>query len=643
MTESRPSFDLSPLASDYEIVGEVGGPGEARTFYGTRTGEESKRKDDQRGVLITVVTPPAGDEGNALSHLAADTKLLSQSTHRRLVPVLDGRWIGTDAFAVITQRLSDPSLAKMLATGETFTNPRIAAILREINGLLEWAREQKIVHRNITADRVYLEPRTDRVRVSFAVASIGRFHHSDADDDARTIARLAMAMLTGSDDPRTYEGESLGELRPDLPKRLGEATEALLDEKKPGTSADVAAYLALIGMADPLAAGESERDRIRAEILEEQRAEREKLANERTDFEAEMARERAAFAGEMERERERVAKQQAAVERAVAAERAELAIALADERAALVAKRAELEAAADAQRAEVERAAAADRQQIERLRAEIKRAGELEVEKKRETALEDIGDEESVLDSEEMRASRFAPPPMIPFAELQFDDDSPVMSDEKLDFTPAPEEVAVPEPEPEAGSGSGSGTSESEGAVAGPASSRRKVWMISGGVAAVAALAAALAMTMGRGPARPASPAATAGAGLVVKAPVTAHAAPVPSVPSVSPVAVAAPARLTDSAIAASARWLDSVKTQHPLASSASAGSAASAVARAARDTSVGRDTRAARDTSVRRDTRASLDSLFDFRGGAPRRDTGVRRDPVVRRDTVVRPDTARP
>ena len=76
----------------------------------------------------------------------------------------------------------------------------------------------------ITPDRVFLEPKTDRVRVSFVIAPIRRLHQSDAEDDARTIARLAMAMLTGEVDPKAYEGQSLAELRPDLPEKLGEAT-----------------------------------------------------------------------------------------------------------------------------------------------------------------------------------------------------------------------------------------------------------------------------------------------------------------------------------------------------------------------------------------------------------------------------------
>ena len=462
------SPDLSALNDDYDVVGEITGTGDAHSYIATRKGEGTKRRDDQTGVVITVVTTPEGDEANALTHLAADTQLLARTAHRRLVPIIEGRWIGDDAYAVVTQRITDPSLAQKLATGEAFSNPRIAAILRDVNSLLEWAREQKVVHRNITVDRVFLEPKTDRVRVSFAIAPIKRLHQSDADDDARTIAKLAMAMLTGEVDPQAYEGQSLTELRPDLPEQLDATIHALLSEKRTNNAADLPAFLAMIGMADPLAQGETERDRIRAEILEEQRAEREKLASERATFEAEMATGRANFEREMELEREKVAahradleraaeaerarleKERADLERAVTTERDKLQRALTDERAALAATHAALERAAAEQRAEVERVAALDRQRIEELRAEIRREGELEVEKKRQTALEDISDDTATYDRAELATPLFIPPVNVPLEPLMFSDDTPVMQDEEITFAPTREEatpIAMPEEE----------------------------------------------------------------------------------------------------------------------------------------------------------------------------------------------------
>ena len=133
-------------------------------------------------------------------------------------------------------------------------------------------------------------------------------------------------MLTGRTDPASYEGKSLTELRPDLPDQLQEATTALLDEDHTHSAADVNTYLALVGMAGPLAAGETEAERIREETLGEQRTEREKLAAERTAFEQVMADERAAsertmedardaFDKVMEDERDKFAREKAELQR----------------------------------------------------------------------------------------------------------------------------------------------------------------------------------------------------------------------------------------------------------------------------------------------------------------------------------------
>jgi hypothetical protein len=624
MSDTQHSPDLSALTNDYEIVGQIGGSGDARSYLARRKGGEGhKRRDDQMGVVITVVSPPAGDEGNALSHLAADTQALAHTAHRRLVPVLEGRWIGNDAFAVVTQRITDPSLADRLASGESFTTPRIAAILREVNALLEWARDQKIVHRRITPFRIFLEPKTDRVRVSFDIAPIQRLHQIDADDDARTIARLAVAMLSGAREPESYDEKALAGLRSGLPEQFVDSTAALLDEKRSGKATDVASYLALIGMADPLHAGESERDRIRAEILEEQRLEREKLANERAEFERKMAseraifertmtEERASFAKKMELERDRLAKDRAELERAVAKERGELQRALFAERAALVTRRAELERVVSEQRAELERVAAKDRREIDALRASLQRAGELEIEKKRLAALEEITGDESTLDEGKLATPRFVPPMVVPLEQLRFDDDTPVMSREPVVFAPASErEVPTEAGAPKVTSGD--------------APNRRK-WLVPGAVAAAAIIGVSAVMLGNRHPeAQPVVKPVPAT--VVAHAPVAAIVAP--------PVAVPAPsdsAQVNANPVSTTVPRVDSLASRAPRpvdsARVLARAAAARRAARAARDS-------AARDSAAQVGPRTLTDSLFDFR--TPVR---ARRDTNVKRDTIARPDT---
>ena len=665
MSDPKPSsHDLSTLANDYDIVGEVGGSRDARAFMATRKAATgAKRRDDTTGVVITVVTPPEGDEGNALSHLAADTKLLAGTVHRRLLPVIEGRWVGDDAFAVVTQRTNDPSLAQRLATVEKFTTTRVAAILREVNGLLEWAREHNIVHRGVTLERLFLEPKTDRVRVSFSVGPIRRIQQSDAQtDDARTIVKLAMAMLTGVADPTTYDGKTLSDMRPELPERLHEATAALLEDKRVHTQADVASFIALVGMADPLYQGETEAQRIRAEVLEEQRVEGEKLAAERAEFERVMMEERATFEKHMTDELAKYEKfkadekaayekfksdERSAFEKAKAAERdraakekAELQRIAEAERAALLARRAELERAVAEQKKELERVAAEDRRRIDTLRAELKAAGDLEIERKRDAALEDVTDTDSTLDHEEFATPAFVGPMLVPIEAYAFDDDNALMRNDPIADIPieevAPLEAIVLEPAP---------VLPPIGAPVVAAPPRR--WLIPAGIAAavVIAGASAIAINARQAPARPATP---------VQAPVVKVAAApdtvIPSfvsivpLPVLAPAATAAPAATTTAPAATAAPMVaakpatvaDSSAASAPVLSDSARAALARRRAAAAKAEALAaaerRARRLARDSAAAANGTSTSDTVPLFRDASPRR------APAAKRDTIVKP-----
>ena len=106
---SEPVF--TALADEFDIVGELGGAPGTRFFIATRKGAgDGKRRDDSGRVIIEIVRSPEGDESHALDHVASDTKLLSTLRHRRLVPILEGRWVGDDAFAVVREQVDDPSV-----------------------------------------------------------------------------------------------------------------------------------------------------------------------------------------------------------------------------------------------------------------------------------------------------------------------------------------------------------------------------------------------------------------------------------------------------------------------------------------------------------------------------------------------------
>jgi len=553
------SIDLAPITADYDIVGELGNDQSARILIATRKPDTVRRRDDDSRVHIEIVTKPEGDEAHALDHLASDVKTLSGLRHRRLVSVLEGRWLGADAFAVVRERVDDPSVSERLAQGETFTNTRTAAILREVHGLLEWARGQDIVHRVVTPDRIFLEPKSDRVRVSFAAGPIPRVRTSlPVTDDALAVVRLAVAMLAGNRDLNETREHSLAELRPDLPERLLEQTASLLEN--PTADIDVPSYLALIGMADPVAEGETERDRIRAEVLEEQRVEREKLASERADFEKDKAEERRALAAEGEELRRVFAEEKAKLEReftdaqaALDAERARMQRILADERSALAMKQEELEREFAARVAAVERAAAVDRASIEELRNKIREAGEREVERKRAMALEEIDDAEIRLDTGELATPEFVRPYIASLDKITFRNNDPLAPEavrpspklpETTRLTEVVDELKLPRRKP----------------------IQWRKWLVPGGIAAAVIIALTSTLLFARGAQRQPPPhrVTTSTAGALAKPATTPAAGAVG--PAATPARPAPTYVMPSPAEAEAARqWLDSLRQASPV------------------------------------------------------------------------------
>lgn len=349
-------IDVTPLADTYDIVAELGAEDSTRSFIG-------KRRADGMDVVITVAGTPAGDERNALTHLAADVKLLSTLEHRHLVPVFEGRWLGGGALAIVKQRVFAPTVEELLSRGERFSNARVAAILREVNGILDWARRERVVHRAVTTDTVYLEPGTDRVLVAFELRPIPLIGAPEAEGDARTVATLARAMLARSAEEAAHEErpeEHLADLRRDLPARVIERTKALLHPTRGGAAPDIPGYLALIAMADAVKVGEDESARVTQQTLEEQRVTRAQLEADRERQERELAEQRQQLAEDRERLEGEIAGQR----EALAAERAELERSVADERARLARDRAELTAAIAAAHEQL----SLERQQLERQR-----------------------------------------------------------------------------------------------------------------------------------------------------------------------------------------------------------------------------------------------------------------------------------
>jgi hypothetical protein len=312
-TPEKP-LDLSALTDKYEVVGEYAALGQSRRYPG-------RRRQDGRDVLITVLrAAPEVAQGKAIAQYAADANLMAGLTHPSVPQVLEGRWIGDDAFAIVTDRVQGTTLAELLK-GERLTKPRIADILTDVDSVLEWARNERLSHRGVTPDSIWVERGTNRVFVTLGPTDAPKTNRPDPRDDARTIGTLALAMLTAKPMADDHDG-TLINMRPDLPQRVADATEKLTACTINDETPNISAYLASLAMADAIKEGELEVARVEAEFRAQMKAEREKweaeqlecrLANE--DQAKKFAEERAEYERRSAKEKEQLATARAEVDK----------------------------------------------------------------------------------------------------------------------------------------------------------------------------------------------------------------------------------------------------------------------------------------------------------------------------------------
>ena len=312
-TQEKP-LDLSALSDKYELVGEYAALGQNRRYPG-------RRREDGRDVLITVLrAAPDVAQGKAVAQYAADANLMASLSHPNIPQVFEGRWVGNDAFALVTDRIHGVTLAEMLR-GDRIEKPRLADILADVAGVLEWARNERLSHRDVSPDSIWIERGTNRVFVTLSPTEAPKTNRPDPRDDARTIGMLAKTALTAKPMTDEHDG-TLISMRPDLPQRVADATEKLAACTINDETPDVSAYLASLAMADAIKEGEVEVARLESEFRAQMKAEREKweaeqqacqLANE--EQAKKFAEERAEYERRSAKEREQLATARAEIDK----------------------------------------------------------------------------------------------------------------------------------------------------------------------------------------------------------------------------------------------------------------------------------------------------------------------------------------
>jgi hypothetical protein len=354
MSEVRSAPDLRGLENQYEIRGELRGNGTAKHYIG-------RTKDDRAAeVAIVIATKADGGEASDLAHYAADSQILAAGAHPAVPRVLESRWLGNDSVAVVSERVVGEPLGELLERGERFPNPRIARILEDVSAALDWAREKGVVHRGVTPDSLLFERDSNRVRVTFVPTPVPMTGSPDVATDARTIAMLAWAFLTGKPYARG-ETRSIGEACPNLAARVVEATDKIIRSKDHTDAPDVDKYLGILAAGDVLKQAEVELLAQKEEYDEAHRIALQQCEIQRQEIEQNAAEQASLLAGEREEFQRQIAEERAAIE----AERAQFEAMMGERKDRFAAVRAEL----DQQRAEMERRVA----ELEKYRADVEK------------------------------------------------------------------------------------------------------------------------------------------------------------------------------------------------------------------------------------------------------------------------------
>jgi serine/threonine protein kinase len=269
----RETVDVAPLADAYQIIGELRG---GRLYF-------ARRRDDRTEVIVRVVRSSDTGGNNALAHLASDVQLLRTLSHPHMPRVLDGRWLGTEAFAVVGERIYGTTVQEILDRGERFTNPRIASLLEDVYAVVGWARAHGVVHRGVAPDSIIIERDTSRLFVTLGPTPIPITGIPGEAADARTIGRLAWTLLSGS--PPDLDAESsLAELCPNLAARVVDETEKFVRLRDDADAPDVGHFIGIVAAGDVLKQAEIELAAAKDEYVEWRESEIQKYEAQRVEL-----------------------------------------------------------------------------------------------------------------------------------------------------------------------------------------------------------------------------------------------------------------------------------------------------------------------------------------------------------------------
>ena len=185
--------DLTKLDGDYQILTELHGEGDARTYL-------ARHLHLNRDVTISVFRAAGGVTADTLAQFAADNRTLTEARHEHIVPDIDGVWLNEQTFAAVRARVRGATLDQTLSASGPMSIGRAAETLRDVVAAITWARETGIQQRNLAPSDIVFQQGSGRVLLSFEPANDDSRAARTECDDARTVRRLAIEMLAGEVD-----------------------------------------------------------------------------------------------------------------------------------------------------------------------------------------------------------------------------------------------------------------------------------------------------------------------------------------------------------------------------------------------------------------------------------------------------------
>jgi len=264
-------LEIRELETEYEILGELGRGGMAIVYL-------ARDRELGRQVAIKVIHAAAGADEEAAGRQLIEARTVAQLQHPSVVAIYAVKRLSTLGLALVMQYIPGRTLERAMQEDGLFTPERAEAVLIDIAAALAYAHARGVIHRDIKPDNVFLNDETGRALLSdFGIALSAEQTQDQADlivgtpaymspeqidgldldgrSDVFSLGLIGYEMLTG---PRPGAEESvsdvmfrqkfealppLGELRPDIPRRLAAAIDRAVVKKREDRWPTAAAFL----------------------------------------------------------------------------------------------------------------------------------------------------------------------------------------------------------------------------------------------------------------------------------------------------------------------------------------------------------------------------------------------------------------